>query len=94
MKSYFENKVNEFKNVKFQVRKDEHYKSVILSKQGLNKDGLEIQAGVYMNPLDWNELRSIAAGYGIGMKDLVRIVLEDFLEKYLKSDVLFNRFGI
>lgn len=94
MKSYFENKVNEFKNMKFYDRKDEHFQTIIVSKQGPNKEGIMMQAGAYINPLDWNELRSIAGKYDISMKDLIKIVLEDFLEKYLKSDVLFERFGI
>ncbi len=95
MKTYFEGLVGEFKNFKFKrgKRKDPLH-SLILTKQKQSDAPPAIVVEAYMTQKNWDELKEIAADHGIGLKDLCKIVLEDFLMKYKKSDEFFKRAGI
>lgn len=78
MTTFLENKIKEFKNLPSRKRKVDMKHHIF----------------VWLKVEDLGDFINITKKYRLQQNELLKIIMEDFLNKYRKSDAFFKRFGV
>lgn len=89
MLNYYDRKIAEFKSLPAILKGDGKIVNI-----NLHRDREKFNCILRMREAQWDFLKEFAYDHGIPLKSLIKIILNDFVDKCKKSEYLFKRFGI